>query len=218
MRDLRRLVCASAAVLEVPERGDLARAPVAAADQLVGLALEGVPAPAAAAARAVLARQRDRASIDVLPTGCEPDLPVRGQPPRECDRNVVWIARDFAKSGIGSQARDLSCVVVEVDRHATRALEPRGRHLRQIGWPQAAGVRVLSAQEREPIPDRAHLFEIGEVPTRDVHVGDHERAGETLSCTNDLSERDCSRRCDEALCDEWFWKERLPCWNWGYGG
>jgi len=44
------------------------------------------------------------------------------------------------------------------------------------------------------------------------------RAGETLSCTNDVSERDCRRRCDEALCDEWFWKERLPCWNWGYGG
>ena len=44
------------------------------------------------------------------------------------------------------------------------------------------------------------------------------RAGETLSCTNDLSERDCRRRCDEAFCDDWFWKERLPCWNWGYGG
>lgn len=44
------------------------------------------------------------------------------------------------------------------------------------------------------------------------------RAGETLACTNDLSESDCRRRCDEALCDDWFWKERLPCWNWGYGG
>ena len=44
------------------------------------------------------------------------------------------------------------------------------------------------------------------------------RAGETLACTNDLSESECRRRCDEALCDDWFWKERLPCWNWGYGG
>ena len=44
------------------------------------------------------------------------------------------------------------------------------------------------------------------------------RAGETLKCTGDLTERDCRRRCDEALCDDWFWKERLPCWNWGYGG
>jgi len=44
------------------------------------------------------------------------------------------------------------------------------------------------------------------------------RAGETLQCTSDLSESECRRRCDEALCDDWFWKERLPCWNWGYGG
>ena len=44
------------------------------------------------------------------------------------------------------------------------------------------------------------------------------RAAGTLTCTSDLSEPDCRRRCDEALCDDWFWKERLPCWNWGYGG
>jgi hypothetical protein len=44
------------------------------------------------------------------------------------------------------------------------------------------------------------------------------RAGETLKCTADLTEPDCRRRCDDALCDDWFWKERLPCWNWGYGG
>ena len=44
------------------------------------------------------------------------------------------------------------------------------------------------------------------------------RAAGTLHCTGDLSEHDCRRRCDEALCDDWFWKERLPCWNWGYGG
>jgi hypothetical protein len=44
------------------------------------------------------------------------------------------------------------------------------------------------------------------------------RVGETLRCTSDLTERDCRQRCDEALCDDWFWKERLPCWNWGYGG
>ena len=44
------------------------------------------------------------------------------------------------------------------------------------------------------------------------------RAGAALHCTTNLSERDCRRQCDEALCDDWFWKERLPCWNWGYGG
>jgi hypothetical protein len=44
------------------------------------------------------------------------------------------------------------------------------------------------------------------------------RAAGTLHCTGDLTEKECQRRCDEALCDDWFWKERLPCWNWGYGG
>jgi hypothetical protein len=44
------------------------------------------------------------------------------------------------------------------------------------------------------------------------------RMAEALSCTADLTEPECRRRCDEALCDDWFWKERLPCWNWGYGG
>ena len=44
------------------------------------------------------------------------------------------------------------------------------------------------------------------------------RMAQTLECSANLTERDCRRQCDEALCDDWFWKERLPCWNWGYGG
>jgi hypothetical protein len=44
------------------------------------------------------------------------------------------------------------------------------------------------------------------------------KTGPTLQCTANLTERECRQRCDEALCDDWFWKERLPCWNWGYGG
>jgi hypothetical protein len=44
------------------------------------------------------------------------------------------------------------------------------------------------------------------------------RAQGTLQCEGGLTEGDCRQRCDEALCDDWFWKERLPCWNWGYGG
>jgi hypothetical protein len=44
------------------------------------------------------------------------------------------------------------------------------------------------------------------------------RTADTLQCTGGLSEPECRRRCDEALCEDWFWKERLPCWNWGYGG
>ena len=42
-------------------------------------------------------------------------------------------------------------------------------------------------------------------------------AGE-LRCTSDLTERYCRRRCAEELCDDWFWLDRRPCWNWGYGG
>lgn len=44
------------------------------------------------------------------------------------------------------------------------------------------------------------------------------RAGEDLMCVADTTERECTRRCREELCDEWFWLERRPCWNWGYGG
>jgi len=44
------------------------------------------------------------------------------------------------------------------------------------------------------------------------------RSAGTLECAGGLTERECRQRCDEALCDDWFWKERLPCWNWGYGG
>ncbi|HJV55262.1 MAG TPA: hypothetical protein VJ971_04785 [Methylomirabilota bacterium] len=44
------------------------------------------------------------------------------------------------------------------------------------------------------------------------------RMADMLRCTANLTEPECRHRCDEALCDDWFWKERLPCWNWGYGG
>ena len=44
------------------------------------------------------------------------------------------------------------------------------------------------------------------------------RTAGTLECAAGLTEHACRQRCDEALCDDWFWKERLPCWNWGYGG
>ncbi len=44
------------------------------------------------------------------------------------------------------------------------------------------------------------------------------RAGHQLMCTANLTVRECDLFSKQALCDEWFWKERLPCWNWGYGG
>jgi hypothetical protein len=59
----------------------------------------------------------------------------------------------------------------------------------------------------------------GAADTRSVLYGAcYCRAAGALHCTANLSERECRRQCDEALCDDWFWKERLPCWNWGYGG
>jgi hypothetical protein len=39
-----------------------------------------------------------------------------------------------------------------------------------------------------------------------------------LECVEGLTERECRVRADELICDDWFWLERHPCWNWGYGG
>jgi hypothetical protein len=44
------------------------------------------------------------------------------------------------------------------------------------------------------------------------------RMEDSLHCTANVTQPECRRQCDEALCDDWFWKDRLPCWNWGYGG
>jgi hypothetical protein len=44
------------------------------------------------------------------------------------------------------------------------------------------------------------------------------RMGAELACAADLTERECDQRSRDGLCDEWFWLERLACWNWGYGG
>ena len=44
------------------------------------------------------------------------------------------------------------------------------------------------------------------------------RAQGELMCTANLTERECDRASKLALCDDWFWRGRLACWNWGYGG
>lgn len=44
------------------------------------------------------------------------------------------------------------------------------------------------------------------------------RATGALRCLGELTERQCGTRCAEELCDDWYWLERRPCWNWGYGG
>ena len=43
-------------------------------------------------------------------------------------------------------------------------------------------------------------------------------AARELRCSGELTEPECRRRCEHDLCDRWFWLERRPCWNWGYGG
>ncbi len=53
---------------------------------------------------------------------------------------------------------------------------------------------------------------------RDLTGACYCRAAGELRCVPDLVERECTRRCTEELCDDWFWLERRPCWNWGYGG
>ena len=44
------------------------------------------------------------------------------------------------------------------------------------------------------------------------------RAEGRLTCVAELTRLECDRRCAEEFCDDWFWVERRPCWNWGYGG
>jgi hypothetical protein len=44
------------------------------------------------------------------------------------------------------------------------------------------------------------------------------RAGGRLTCLGEFTRVACERRCAEDFCDDWFWLERRPCWNWGYGG
>ena len=41
---------------------------------------------------------------------------------------------------------------------------------------------------------------------------------ERRECTADTTEAECRQRCDDELCDSYTWLDRLPCWNWGYGG
>lgn len=44
------------------------------------------------------------------------------------------------------------------------------------------------------------------------------KASGELRCVADQTEDQCKDRCARELCDDWFWLERRPCWNWGYGG
>jgi hypothetical protein len=43
-------------------------------------------------------------------------------------------------------------------------------------------------------------------------------ASEVRWCETGMTEGACRERCASELCDDWFWLEQRPCWNWGYGG
>ena len=72
---------------------------------------------------------------------------------------------------------------------------------------------LLSAIALAPAGSRAD-----EATSRELRGACYCRVQRELMCTANLTARECELRSTHAFCDEWFWKERLPCWNWGYGG
>jgi hypothetical protein len=52
----------------------------------------------------------------------------------------------------------------------------------------------------------------------ELHGACYCRTMSQLKCVGVVTQTECNKQCAEALCDDWFWMERLTCWNWGYGG
>jgi hypothetical protein len=59
---------------------------------------------------------------------------------------------------------------------------------------------------------------ISDAQTPELHGACYCRALHELKCVGVITRAQCNKQCAEALCDAWFWMERLTCWNWGYGG
>ena len=59
---------------------------------------------------------------------------------------------------------------------------------------------------------------VSDAQPSELHGACYCRAMRELRCVGVLTRAQCNKQCAEALCDEWFWMERLTCWNWGYGG
>ena len=55
-------------------------------------------------------------------------------------------------------------------------------------------------------------------PSAELRGACYCRAMGQLNCVGVITQAECNKHCAEALCDDWFWMERLTCWNWGYGG
>ena len=59
---------------------------------------------------------------------------------------------------------------------------------------------------------------ISDAQPPDVQGACYCRAMREVKCIGVITRAQCNKQCAEAFCDDWFWMERLTCWNWGYGG
>ncbi len=87
-------------------------------------------------------------------------------------------------------------------------IERLSRMLLLAGFCVILGVVVPSPVATAP-PDSRHVEFFGAC---------YCRAMNQLTCVGVVTRAACNKQCAEALCDDWFWMERLTCWNWGYGG
>jgi hypothetical protein len=83
----------------------------------------------------------------------------------------------------------------------------------QVFCRRLARALLLTAIALAPAGSRAD-----DTTSRELRGACYCRVQRELMCTANLTARECELRSTHAFCDEWFWKERLPCWNWGYGG
>src|SRR5947209_776185 len=110
---------AAAAVFEIPHACDLSCAVAAAAEQVFRLPFEGAPAPAVAAAGAVLVGELHGMPVNAPLGRRERDQTVvREELPRLADRDVVRIGRDLRNAAVGHERAYLRDVVLEVHRRA----------------------------------------------------------------------------------------------------
>lgn len=72
--------------------------------------------------------------------------------------------------------------------------------------------------ERPPEGLRQPRPASGEAGPRGLKGACYLTFAERRECVADTTEAECRQHCDDQLCDSYAWLDRLPCWNWGYGG
>src|SRR5262249_1780453 len=105
---------AAAAVGQVPDLGHLLACEVVFADQQLGEAAIGVPAPALAAARPFLFGVGHRVVIGLLLLWGQLSVVAGQSLLGEAGGNVVGISRNLRDVRVSFQARDLLCVAFEI--------------------------------------------------------------------------------------------------------